>query len=85
MAPENRGSQSYLNEIQTIELSCHLEETTYLYVKEICAYVKKTFGKIYRISGMTKWLQANGFRYKKTHGVPAKADMQKTGGIYPVL
>ncbi len=26
---------------------------------------------------MTKWLQANGFRYKKPHGIPAKADKTK--------
>ena len=26
---------------------------------------------------MSKWLKANGFRYKKPHGVPAKADKEK--------
>lgn len=77
LAPENGGSQSYLNEIQTAELNQHLEEKTYLYVKEICDYVEKTFGIIYSLSGMTKWLEANNFCYKKPHGVPAKADEQK--------
>lgn len=52
----------------------HLEEKTYLYVKDICAYVNKNFNKIYSISGMTKWLNKNNFCYKKPHGVPAKAD-----------
>ena len=31
----------------------------------------------YRVSGMIKWLQKNNFRYKKPHGVPSKADLQK--------
>ncbi len=26
---------------------------------------------------MTKWLHANGFRYKKPHAVPAKADIKE--------
>lgn len=37
---------------------------------------------------MTKWLQANGFRYKKPHGVPAKADCEKQAAFiegYEVL
>ena len=77
LAPENGGSQSYLDEEQTEKLKIHLEEKVYLYVKDICFYVKKTFNKIYSISGMTKWLRGHGFRYKKPHGVPAKADAQK--------
>lgn len=74
LKPENGGSQSYLTNSQTLLLKFHLEETTYLYVKDICDYVKKTFKKSYSISGMTKWLQENGFRYKKPHGIPAKAN-----------
>lgn len=77
LAPENGGSSGYLNVSQAASLKNHLREKTYLYVKDICAYVKSTYGKTYSISGMTKWLQANGFRYKKPHGVPAKADDEK--------
>lgn len=72
--PENGGSESKLTEAERRALISHLKEKTYLYVKDICAHVKNTFGKRYSISGMTKWLQMNGFRYKKPHGVPAKAD-----------
>lgn len=75
--PENGGSQSYLNKAETLALKSHLEIKTYLHVKDICAYVKETFKKTYTVSGMTKWLQENGFRYKKPHGVPAKADLQR--------
>jgi len=52
----------------------HLEEKTYLYVKEICAYVKAKYKLSYSVSGMTKWLHAHDFRYKKPHQVPAKAN-----------
>ena len=74
LAPENGGSESYLNEAEIMKLKAHLKEVTYLYVKDICAYVKHAFNKDYSISGMTKWLHANGFCYKKAHAVPAKAD-----------
>ncbi len=46
-------------------------------MQDICAYVKKRFNNIYRVSGMTKWLKSNKFRYKKPHGLPAKADMER--------
>ena len=68
LAPENGGSQSHLTEKETLQLTQHLEKKTYLYVKDVCAYVKKTFGKFYSISGMTKWLKENNFCYKKPHG-----------------
>ena len=74
LKPENGGSQGHLSEFECVLLRAHLEEKTYLYVKDICAYVNKNFNKIYSISGMTKWLHKNKFCYKKQHGVPAKAD-----------
>ena len=77
LKPNNGGSESKLTEAETSELKAHLEESTYLYVKDICAYVKKSFGVKYSVSGMTKWLKANDFCYKKPHGVPAKADKQR--------
>lgn len=77
LIPENGGSTSYLSIAETASLKGHLREVTYLYVKDICSYVKSSYGKSYSISGMTKWLQSNAFRYKKPHGVPAKADIEK--------
>lgn len=74
---KNGGSQSYLSEAQSLELKLYLELKTFLYVKDICAYVKEIYQREYTVSGMTKWLQENNFRYKKPHGVPAKADLQK--------
>lgn len=46
-------------------------------MKDICAYVKHTFNTRYSISGMTKWLHANDFCYKKPHAMPAKADKEE--------
>jgi len=75
--PENGGSQSYLSESDSQILKAHLQTVTYLYVKDICAYVRVTFKKSYTVSGMTKWLHANNFRYKKPHAVPAKANRER--------
>lgn len=74
---ENGGSIGKLSQSESRILSEHLSEVTYLYVKDICAFVKKTFKKKYSISGMTKWLHANDFCYKKPHAVPAKANREQ--------
>lgn len=77
LKPENGGSESQLTPSDTEQLVAHLQEVTYLYVKDICVYIKNTFNVHYTISGMTKWLQHNDFRYKKPHAVPAKADRER--------
>jgi transposase len=74
---ENGGSGSNLTNNQASQLIQHLQEITYLYVKDICQHVWKTYGKKYSISGMTKWLHNHNFCYKKAHAVPAKADKEK--------
>lgn len=76
LSTDNGGSDSNLNFIETEQLITHLEDVTYLYVKDICAYVNLTFDKNYSISGMTKWLRRNKFCYKKPHPVPAKANAE---------
>src|SRR3990167_5766650 len=75
--PENGGSDSKLTEQESQKLIEHLSEITYLYVKDICQYVKRKYKKKYSVSGMTKWLHANNFSYKKPHAVPAKADQEQ--------
>lgn len=74
LTANNGGSESYLSEVESSELITHLQSHTYRYVKDICAYVKSKHGVSYTNSGMTKWLRRQGFRYKKPHAVPAKAD-----------
>ncbi len=39
----------------------HLQNHTYLYTKDIIAYVKATFGIVYTVPGMTGWLKMNDF------------------------
>lgn len=77
IAPENGGSQSFLSQFQSKKLIGHLQGFTYFYVKDICNYVKVNFGIKYSVSGMTKWLKANNFSYKKPHVVPAKANAEE--------
>lgn len=74
LKPENGGSVSKLNEEQTKSLLEHLQKHTYLYTKDIIAYVKATFGKDYTVPGITCWLKMHGFSYKKPAVVPGKAN-----------
>ena len=74
LKPENGGSQSKLDTIQTEALRSHLEVKTYTKASEICSYVKETFGITYTVQGMTDWLHKNGFSYKKPKETPLKAD-----------
>lgn len=73
----NGGSKGKLTKDESCKLTEHLQEVTYLYVKDICKYVDNTYRKKYSVSGMTKWLHGHDFSYKKAHGVPAKADKEK--------
>jgi len=45
-----------------------------LYTKDIVAYVTERFEVKYSIPGMTGWLHAHGFSYKKPAVVPGKAN-----------
>lgn len=72
----NGGSEKLLNEAKQIALSHHLEQTTYLNVKSICAHVKSTYNISYSESGMRHLLHALNFCYKKPHAVPAKANKE---------
>jgi len=74
LATANGGSVGKLADQQQVALVSHLQNITYLQVKNICTYVKQTYGLKFSVSGMTAWLKRVGFRYKKPHGVPAKAD-----------
>lgn len=71
------GSSSKLTESEAKELEQHLSSTTYLKVKSIIAYVRKTFGKQYSRTGMTDWLKKHGFTFKKPEKVPGKLDPAK--------
>ena len=77
LAPENGGSATKLDADDTAKLAAHLQGHTYLYVREIIAYVSATFSVTYSVGGMTAWLHRNGFSYHCPAVVPAKADKAK--------
>ncbi len=76
LSPKNGGSSSNLNKSQTKLLLEHLHNQTYLYAKNIAAFVWDQFEVRYSVSGMTQWLQNHGFSYKKPAVVPGKADKE---------
>ena len=41
------------------------------------AFIKETFGVVFTVSGLHKWLHRNGFSYKKPKGRPHKVDLEK--------
>ncbi|NBP30258.1 MAG: IS630 family transposase [Flavobacteriia bacterium] len=77
LKPENGGSTQKLSIEHSALLVAHLRNHTYLYVKDIVAYVKSTWSVTYSVPGMRNWLQRYGFSYKKPALVPGKADEQQ--------
>jgi transposase len=71
------GSKSKLDEDQTKELKEHLSKVTYQEVKSIIFYVQETYGVTYTLSGMTYWLKAHKFSYKKPKGLPFKHNQKE--------
>lgn len=76
LKPENGGSESKLDSEQTQALLERLQKHTYLYTKDIAAYVLGTFGVAYTVAGMTSWLKSHNFSYKKPAVVPGKANRE---------
>ena len=76
LKPENGGSAEKLSFKQANELIEHLKLHTYLYTKDIVAYIKTVYKISYSISGMRYWLKRQGFSYKKPSLVPGKANIE---------
>lgn len=66
--PESGGSEEKLSREISEQLESHLKEHTYLYVKDIVAYVLTVFKVSYSLAGMRSWLQRHGFSYKRPFG-----------------
>ena len=77
LTPMSGGSEEKLSEEQSQKLAAHLEAYTYLYVKDITAYVETTFKVSYSVPGMTHWLKRHRFSYKKPAVVPGKANLEQ--------
>jgi len=76
LSPQNGGSSSKLNKAQSRMLIDHLRETTYMCAKDIVDFVWSEFETCYTVSGMTQWLKAHDFSYKKPAVVPGKANKE---------
>jgi transposase len=77
LKPESGGSAEKLSADQSQKLEAHLQTHTYLYVKDIVAYVGVTFGVFYTVPGLRNWLQRHSFSYKKPAVVPGKANKER--------
>lgn len=77
LKPQSGGSSEILTSEQSQLLEKHLQEHTYLYVKDIIIYVECTFKVIYTVSGMRCWLKRHSFCYKKPALVPGKANEEQ--------
>jgi transposase len=77
LKPENGGSTEKLSIEQSEKLGKHLQSHTYLYVKDIIAYVQSAWSITYSVPGMRNWLQRHNFSYKKPALVPGKANEQQ--------
>ena len=73
---ESGGSSGKLTKEESQELVAHLESVLYLHIKDICAYVKKIYQKIYTVAGMHSWMHRQHFVYKNPKGIPAKANLE---------
>ena len=74
---ESGGSVEKLSYEQAMLLEKHLQNHTYLFTKDIVAFVESVFKIHYTIHGMRNWLQRHGFSYKKPALVPGKADKEE--------
>jgi transposase len=77
LRPESGGSHEKFTKKQSRQLEIHLQQHTYLYVKDIITYVSIIFKVEYTVHGMRKWLQRHGFCYKKPALVPGKASEEQ--------
>lgn len=77
LKPESGGSVEKLTIEQSKLLVDHLQEHTYLYIKDIIVYVKSVYKISYTVSGMRCWLKRHAFSYKKPALVPGKANEEQ--------
>jgi transposase len=71
-----QGGTHKISNDELLELQLHLTTMIYQNTHDICEYVKKKYRANYTLSGMIALLHRMGFSYKKTKGVPGKANKQ---------
>jgi transposase len=68
----HKGSVPKLDSKQLESFDKHLQEHTYSRVKDIVAYIEKTYGITYTVQGMTDLLKRLDYVYKKPKKLPGK-------------
>ena len=68
---------AYLSPEEQSKLTLELESKVYPTTKSVISYIKKEFGVVYTVGGMTGLLHKLGFSYKKPKGVPGKAKAEE--------
>ena len=76
LVDDYNGRCSYLSIEEQGKLVKELESKIYLKTSAVVLYVKREFGVVYSINGMTSLLHRLGFSYKKPRGIPGKADRE---------
>ena len=71
------GRSSYLSPEEQKSLIVEMEFKVYPTTKSVISYVRKEFGVVYTLGGMTTLLHKLGFSYKKPKGVPGKAKTEE--------
>lgn len=71
------GGQTKLTLVHERELKSYLQENTKRTAKEVASHIKKQYGVVFSVIGVTKLLHRLGFTYKKPKIIPGKADRAK--------
>ena len=71
------GRSAYLSPEKQSKLTLELESKVYPTTKSVISHIKKEFGVVYTVGGMTTLLHQLGFSYKKPKGVPGKAKTEE--------
>lgn len=98
LKPDNGGSNSKLSAEKTSILISQLSANLFHHTHEIIAFVVRSWGIVFSVPGMNKWLHRHGFTYKKPSGIPHKfseekqnqfieyyEELKETAGDEPVL
>lgn len=76
LKPGGGGSVEKLSGRQSQQLEEHLQKHTYLFIRDIVAYVQSMWGVTYTVDGLRSWLHRHRFSYKKPALVPGKANAE---------
>lgn len=77
LSDDYKGGASFMTLDKQLKLELHLQETVYLSVNSMLAYVNRRFRVDYSLSGLTALLHRMNYTYKKPKAVPGKAKIDE--------